>query len=65
MSTFTLTIDTDNDAFADGARLAEVAEILRKLAAQIEYDASPDECSGAALRDANGNVVGGWQNMVD
>jgi hypothetical protein len=65
MSTFTLTIDTDNDAFADGARLAEVAEILRKLAAQIEDDPSPDGCSGGAMRDANGNVVGCWINTVD
>jgi hypothetical protein len=59
MTTFTLTIDTDNDAFTDppeGRDRVELADILRRLADSIEstYDAT------GTVRDTNGNTVGRW-----
>ena len=50
----TLTIRTDNAAFQDGNRAAEVARILRHVAARIEAIGSP----AGILRDSNGNPVG-------
>ena len=58
MGKFTLTIDTDNAAFAEGGTLSEVARILRELA----DDLGEDECVGGNLFDINGNTVGRWTN---
>lgn len=51
---FTVTIDCDNDAFAERAA-GEVAEILRRLAATVDagYDAG-------TLADSNGNTCGSF-----
>lgn len=55
---FTLKIKTDNAAFSDGARGAEIARILRDIARQVE-----DMCEGArcSIQDGNGNTVGEWR----
>lgn len=58
---FTVTIDTDNAAFEDGAGI-EVARILRDIAEQVE-DARPEN-STISVFDVNGNRVGGWK-LVD
>ncbi len=50
---FTLRIETENEAFADGAMLCEIARILRKLAARLESGKDPGR-----ILDYNGNVVG-------
>lgn len=49
---FVLTMDTDNDAFADGA-LPEVARILTDVARRVGEGSSAGTC-----RDINGNTVG-------
>ncbi|AOE44509.1 hypothetical protein SEA_SWITZERLAND_96 [Gordonia phage Switzerland] len=57
---FKLSIRTDNDAFADGNRNAEIARTLRKAADEIEW-------YGAGLGgeytifDQNGNRVGAYR----
>lgn len=56
MSTITITIDTGNDAFADGNEAAEVARILAELAARIARADSPR--AREYLYDYNGNRVG-------
>lgn len=48
----TITIKTDNAAFADGNRAAEVARILRVIADRIEGGETP------TVYDYNGNKVG-------
>ena len=48
----TITIKTDNAAFADGNREAEIARILRDIADKIERGAEPK-----SARDYNGNTV--------
>ena len=61
-NTFSLTIETDNEAFQEfnlGAR--EVARILREVADSITQKYGGTGSYGAApliLRDANGNTVG-------
>lgn len=55
MSTFRVTIDTDNAAFQDDYN--EVGRILRDVADRIE-EGSADLRDGIALRDLNGNTVG-------
>jgi len=59
MTTFTLKIDTDNDAFTYAG--SEVARILREVADQMEgMDDSKTKCQ--TVRDINGNDVGRyWQ----
>lgn len=52
---FTLSMACDNDAFQDGNRDREVAELLRKIAKKIENG----EESGNII-DSNGNKVGVW-----
>ena len=63
MTSFTLNIETDNEAFtgdeAEGLfpgpeRRAEVARILRDAARRLTEQAH----AGGPLRDANGNTVG-------
>jgi len=58
MGKFTLTIDTDNAAFAEMGTLSEVARILRELS----DDLGDDEAVGCNLYDYNGNKVGRWTN---
>jgi len=48
----TITIKTDNAAFQDGNRYAEVARILRQLADQADRNAT------LSVRDINGNQCG-------
>lgn len=55
--TITITIQCDNAAFDDGHAGAEVARILRKLAARVDGDSLSDYC-GSSLHDINGNKVG-------
>ena len=59
MSTFTLKLNTDNDAFtADPA--AEVARILREAADMLEGGTT-----GRSLSDYNGNRVGAFSLDTD
>lgn len=53
---FTLSIDTDNDAFTPDPG-PEVARILAKLA---EHVADSGANNAGTLRDVNGNLVGTW-----
>ena len=53
----TLKIQTDNAAFEDNGIGAEVAQILRKLANNIE-DVTGEPDMEFALMDSNGNKVG-------
>lgn len=64
---FTLTIQTDNAAFADAsgertseAMGAEIARILRNVAAIVMDGPDLDGDSGN-IRDVNGNRVGVWE----
>jgi hypothetical protein len=65
--TFRLTMETGNSAFeADSgtsteARRAEIARILREVAAYLEKPATLPEKTGA-LFDYNGNHVGSWSD---
>lgn len=56
MTVFTVKFDTDNAAFDDGNREAEIIRILRSIADRVERDG----CSGffETIRDVNGNEVG-------
>lgn len=58
MPTFTLTIDTDNAAFEDGAG-DEIARICRDVAGRVEGLANTDFRGGVS--DFNGNTVGRFQ----
>jgi hypothetical protein len=58
MAKFTLAINTDNAAFADGETLEEVARILFDLASDI----CEDNATSGTLYDSNGNAVGTWRN---
>ena len=55
----TVKIETDNEAFGDGARGPELARILRKIAARVEDLGSLAD--GAKVYDVNGNSVGHWE----
>ena len=60
MATFTVKIDTENDAFVGAfAKVTEVSRILKVTAKRIESG----EASGK-LWDVNGNTVGSF-NMED
>lgn len=52
---FVLRIETDNAAFADEDRAAEVARILRRAASLVE-----DGKDESKLTDINGNTVGAY-----
>lgn len=54
---FTLSIDTDNDAFHEGPEGAELSRLLRKVADEVE---APHGHTRSIL-DANGNRVGSWK----
>jgi hypothetical protein len=54
---FKLTIETGNDAFADGNAPAEIARILREAAPEIE-ELAADVDWVRAIYDINGNRVG-------
>jgi len=53
---FTLTIDTDNAAFAED-RGQELARILRETARRVQNDVETMGFS-FAVQDSNGNIVG-------
>lgn len=57
MSTFRLSIETDNAAF-EPSQGQEVARILRKLAVQVEDCRNVEMADGQKLMDYNGNSVG-------
>lgn len=61
MSTFRLTIRTDNAAFIDAGG-AELSRILRRIADDVQDFRLPLEVSikTQAMLDINGNRVGGW-----
>ena len=59
MSRFTMTIDTDNDAFAEDPQ-AEVARILRRVARTVVAGSDGGRCM-----DINGNAVGSWEFTPD
>lgn len=54
----TITIDTGNAAFDDGAFGIEVARILRNMAEDIADETEPEGINGKRLYDYNGNRVG-------
>jgi hypothetical protein len=51
---FSLTFETDNDAFTGGNRKHELARILRDLAKRIVTEGA----SEGRIRDINGNTIG-------
>lgn len=59
MSRFEMTFNTDNDAFADGNRAAEIARILTEVADALRSDGMAAFTGGVIrVRDYNGNRVG-------
>lgn len=56
--TFTLTINTDNAAFEDNEGRDEIARILRKVAADVEYYSDSIRHTQITIMDVNGNAVG-------
>lgn len=59
MTTFDLTLKTDNDAFADGNTANEIARILTEVADRLRTDGTAAFNNGVIrLRDYNGNRVG-------
>ena len=60
---FTLSIETDNDAFhTPGPPADEVARILRAVADRLDGITGDDH---GKCRDANGHTVGEWQLELD
>ena len=57
-NTFTIKIDCDNAAFEDNGCGAEIARILRRVAAKVEGISDFDNLPSIALMDDNGNKVG-------
>ncbi len=56
---FTLTIDTEGDAFGESGRSTEVSRLLRKLTERIaDYGDSP---GSGIVQDGNGNTCGRWE----
>ena len=55
---FTVEIECDNAAFADGGHNYEVARILRELADDLDVGLFDGKRKSTGLRDANGNHVG-------
>lgn len=60
---FQLKIETDNDAFQNGDRGAEIARILVNLAETVRE--LGDEAWSDSIRDVNGNVVGYWHSKIE
>jgi hypothetical protein len=60
MSKFRIEIDTDNAAFSDGGRNAELARILSHVITRLNGGWSAGIC-----RDVNGNRVGDWVSEGD
>jgi hypothetical protein len=60
VSEFRVSIRTDNAAFEEGDRGAEVARILRDVADRLE-----DGFEAGSVRDINGNLVGGFDFHAD
>lgn len=56
-----ITFRTNNAAFADGNGCAEVARILRELAAEVENSAGSID---GRIRDINGNKIGEYDVEV-
>jgi hypothetical protein len=54
MAQFTLSVQCDNDAFADGNLRPEVARILRDAAHKVEQDGD----TSRKIYDNNGNHIG-------
>lgn len=52
---FTLSIQTYNDAFANGKRAAAIAKLLDVVARRVA-----DGETGGTLLDVNGNSCGAW-----
>jgi len=57
MTMFTLTIQTDNDAFQDGNAASELARLLRRVAQRLPVM----DAGGGRIQDSNGNTVGRWE----
>jgi hypothetical protein len=66
---FSLNIRTSNAAFKDpddderldySARYRETARILREVAKDLEGLADRERNDACALKDINGNTIGGW-----
>lgn len=57
-----ITIDTDNQAFADSEQL-EVARILNTLADRLDKHGLPSPDHTMRLLDINGNIVGSASNI--
>lgn len=60
--TFSLVIESGNQAFQDGGAGPEIARLLRLTADRVEHAASDDR---ARLNDVNGNKVGDWSLCVE
>lgn len=58
MKKFRLTIECENDAFADGTATQEIAAILRKLAERVSGAFEDDFFKYRNVTDSNGNVCG-------
>ncbi len=57
MAKFTVTINTDNDAFSDDPA-NEIALILRRVAEKTLVTMDKGHYSTTPIRDSNGNTVG-------
>lgn len=53
-----LTIETDNDAFADGNLSHELARILRECASRLQESGGSTHRWESTVRDVNGNACG-------
>lgn len=60
MATFTVKIDTENAAFDDGNRDAEISRILSGIAGAIGAGGIAQGMS-QTIRDINGHDVGRWK----
>lgn len=59
MSLITITIETSNDAFQDGAEgCGTVSQILQGVAGRFRENSHLTGFDGMAVRDPNGNRVG-------
>lgn len=63
MTTFTLTINTDNAAFEDGLGYGKFSEIVRCVTSVAEKLADGNE--SGSVRDINGNTVGKFELSED